>query len=76
MDSVGASTCSAAHPRTRAASQCRRSGRCRRPGGSLWLLLIETSREPTGRSPTFETGDVYEMTAHSLLLFVVAPAAT
>jgi isoamylase len=44
-------------------------------GGSFWSLLIETSREPTGSSPMFETGDVYEMIAHSLLLFVLAPSA-
>jgi hypothetical protein len=39
-------------------------------------LLIETSSEPTDSNPMFETGDVYEMTARSLVLFVLAsPAA-
>jgi len=44
-------------------------------GGSLWSLLIETSREPTGSNAMFETGDVNEMTARSLVLFVLASLA-
>jgi len=45
-------------------------------GGALWALLVETSREPTtGGNPTFEIGDVYDLTAHSLSLFVLASAA-
>ena len=44
-------------------------------GGSFWSLLLDTSREPTDSNPMFETGDVYEMTAHSLSLFVLASAA-
>jgi hypothetical protein len=39
-------------------------------------FLIETGEEPqTGSNPTFDTGDAYEMTGHSLSLFVLASAA-
>jgi isoamylase len=45
-------------------------------GGSTWALLIDTNAEgPTARA-TFETGDAYETSAHSLLLFVLQAAAT
>ena len=38
-------------------------------GGSRWLCLIDTNLPERQDSPAFSAGDVYEVTAHSLLLF-------
>jgi isoamylase len=45
-------------------------------GGSSWTLLIDTNHEHASPRATFETGDAYETSAHSLLLFVLQAAAT
>jgi isoamylase len=45
-------------------------------GGSSWTLLIDTNVEQPVKPATFETGDAYETSAHSLLLFVLVAAAT
>jgi glycogen operon protein len=44
-------------------------------GGSSWTLLVDTAHEAGTSRATFETGDAYETSPHSLLLFVLqAPA--
>jgi glycogen operon protein len=43
-------------------------------GGSSWSLLIDTNQESGALAATFETGDAYETTAHSLLLFALQAA--
>jgi isoamylase len=40
-------------------------------GGTRWSLRIDTNVEQPAANSTFETGDAYETTAHSLLLFVL-----
>jgi len=42
-------------------------------GGSTWSLLLDTNQERLAPGATFETSDVYETTAHSLLLFALQP---
>jgi hypothetical protein len=44
-------------------------------GPARWSLRIDTNREAAASSTTFESGDAYETTAHSLLLFVLETAA-
>jgi glycogen operon protein len=45
------------------------------PGGNTWALLIDTNMESTeeksGAKETFQTGDSYDVTARSLLLFAL-----
>ena len=38
-------------------------------GGDQWMTLIDTNDPQRGDSPTHKTGDVYEITGRSLLLF-------
>ena len=44
-------------------------------GATSWSLLIDTNVEALVPGATFQTGDAYETTAHSLLLFALQPAA-
>jgi len=39
------------------------------PDGANWVRLIDTDKAIDGDPPTFGPGDVYQVTAHSLLLF-------
>ncbi|MGO8719626.1 MAG: glycogen debranching protein GlgX [Acidobacteriaceae bacterium] len=47
------------------------------PGGDTWNLLIDTNIEAeegkSGAKETFQTGDSYDVTARSLLLFALQP---
>jgi glycogen operon protein len=42
------------------------------PGGTEWSLLVDTNIVESGNR-RFKTGDEFELTAHSLLLFVLEP---
>ncbi|MGH8118804.1 MAG: glycogen debranching protein GlgX [Rhodanobacteraceae bacterium] len=44
------------------------------PGGPRWKLLIDTNLPDEELAPHFETGDSYDVTARSLLLFVLDQA--
>jgi glycogen operon protein len=44
------------------------------PGGDEWALLIDTNIPDATEEPCFATGDVYEVTARSLLLYVMRSA--
>jgi glycogen operon protein len=39
------------------------------PGGNTWTRLIDTNLPEEDEAPAFKTGDSYEVTARSLLLF-------
>jgi glycogen operon protein len=43
-------------------------------GGTAWSLLLDTNQASMTAHATFEVGDAYETTAHSLLLFGLRPA--
>lgn len=43
-------------------------------GGSRWSLLLDTNVDELASAAAFESGDVYETTAHSVLLFALVPA--
>ncbi len=45
-------------------------------GGSAWSLLIDTNQTAIAAGAVFEVGDVYETTAHSLLLFALNAATS
>jgi glycogen operon protein len=45
-------------------------------GGTRWSLRVDTNIEGPLAAATFETGDVYETTARSTLLFVLETVAT
>jgi isoamylase len=42
-------------------------------GGDQWALLIDTQFSATSEGKVFDTGDVYQVTAHSSLLFGLVP---
>ncbi len=42
-------------------------------GSAMWTLLIDTNQAEPATGGTYETGDVYEATARSLLLFALKP---
>ncbi|HWI14240.1 MAG TPA: glycogen debranching enzyme GlgX, partial [Burkholderiales bacterium] len=42
-------------------------------GGGTWKLLVDTNVTENTKEPAFECGHAYEVTARSLLLFVLAP---
>jgi isoamylase len=44
-------------------------------GGSAWSLVIDTGQERATPRATLKVGDVYDMPAHSLVLFVLRSAA-
>ena len=44
-------------------------------GGTTWSLLIDTNQSELTPDARFETGDPYDVTAHSLLLFALDPTA-
>jgi isoamylase len=44
-------------------------------GSATWTLMIDTNQAEPGPGGTFETGDAYETTARSLLLFVLKSQA-
>jgi glycogen operon protein len=46
------------------------------PGGSRWSLLVDTNAPDGGGRTALEFGDAYDVTARSLLLFVLEPDAT
>jgi glycogen operon protein len=39
------------------------------PGGSTWTRLIDTNLPDDDKTPVFKTGDSYDVTSRSLLLF-------
>jgi glycogen operon protein len=43
-------------------------------GGDQWLLLIDTNLPDDGEKGMFKTGDSYDLTGRSLLLFALKPA--
>ncbi len=41
------------------------------PGGDAWSLVLDTNVMETGHHPVFKTGDLYSVTARSVLMFAL-----
>jgi isoamylase len=42
-------------------------------GGTLWRCLLDTNNPDDGSHEAFQTGETYEITGRSLVLFVLEP---